>query len=680
MDRSRVNLPRAPRTPTLPGWLWPLLATLVAAILRLWALDRIPPGYHYDEAFEGLEAWKVLHNSAYRPIFFSGNFGVEPTFIYLTAGAFALFGAAPLVQRSMAGLVGILTVPLLYALGRELEREGAPPHSAFLAAWALAISYWHLTFSRVGIEPILVPLLLCLVLWAFQRGLRRGGWASFLSAGAAVGFGPYTYPAGRLIPLLYLILLAWLASCDRARWRAHWPRLLIGLIAATVVFAPLAWFWAGHPDLFLLRSRQVAAVGSQAAGSPLINGARTLGMFSVAGDADPRSNLPGRPALDWFIAPWFYLGGAVALARWRRPAGALPLSWGVILLLPTIFSDYAPHFRRAVGATPAVALLIGLGAAWVLDRARALQRPPADRPSPRRRGARLAPGLALVLIALTFLGSSWITARDYFLRWGNLPDLYYAYDVGLWDVGRYAASFPEDQLLYLTPRPATHTTLAFAWRGRQAPITFDGRAIFPFLPNAARPQHYLVIEHEDFRTSLLLYDLFPAAEVVRDFRDRAGALYARHYLVPAGTSPAALGAFPGGATWPGVTLHSYMLLPDDPRAGKVLYVRFFWSVGDPPPAGDWTTFLHLFSPDDPAHVIVGADARPGGGSYPTQRWHSGQMIVDEYQIPLPVDLSPGAYAIALGFYTADGQRLPVRDRAGKTADHCVLGPVQVSAP
>ncbi len=679
MDRSRVNLPHAPRTPTLPAWLWPLLTTLVAAILRLWALDRVPPGYHYDEAFEGLEAWKILQDLAYRPIFFAGNFGVEPTFIYLTAGAFALFGAAPTVQRSVAALVGTLAAPLLYALGRELEREGAPPHSALLAAWSLAISYWHLTFSRVGIEPILVPTLLCLVLWAFWRGLRRGGWGSFLIAGAAVGFGPYTYPAGRLIPLLYVILLVWLAVCDRARWRAHRPRLLISLIAAAVVFAPLAWFWANHPDLFLLRSRQVTVVGSQAADAPLTNVARTLGMFSVAGDADPRSNLPGRPALDWFIAPWLYLGSAVALARWRRPAGALPLSWGVILLLPTIFSDYAPHFRRAVGATPAIALLIGLGAAWLLDQARA-QRLLAARLPSLARAAWLAPGLALALIALTFLGSLWTTARDYFVRWGNLPDLYYAYDVGLWDLGRYAASFPEDRLLYLTPRPAAHTTLAFAWRGRQAPITFDGRAIFPFLPNAAQPQHYLVIEHEDFRTALLLHDLFPAAEVVRDFRDRAGALYARHYLVPAGATPVALGAVPSGAAWPGATLHSYTLLPEDPRAGGVLYVRLFWSVGDPAPAGDWTTFLHLFSPDDPTRVIVGADARPGGGSYPTQRWRSGQMIVDEYQIPLPGDLSAGVYAIALGFYMDDGQRLPVRERAGEEADHIVLSPVQVSAP
>ena len=42
-----------------------------------WQLDRIPPGFHYDEAFEALEAWRVLTQPGYHPIFFPGNFGLD---------------------------------------------------------------------------------------------------------------------------------------------------------------------------------------------------------------------------------------------------------------------------------------------------------------------------------------------------------------------------------------------------------------------------------------------------------------------------------------------------------------------------------------------------------------------------------------------------------------------------
>ncbi len=653
-------------------WLWALLITLGAALLRFWALDRIPPGYHFDEAFEGLEAWKVLTLPGYRPIFFPGNFGVEPAFIYLTSLAFSLAGATPTAQRAVAAVMGTLTVPALYALGRELERDGAPPGMALLAALALGTSYWHLTFSRVGIEPILVPLVVCWAFWALWRGMRTGEAWAFLMAGLAVGLGPYTYPAGRLIPLLYaLVLITW-GVFERSRLQARRSGVAFSLIVAALAFAPLAVHWAHHPDLLLLRSAQVAVMPGRAMGSLGENLLRALGMFSVAGDVDPRSNLPGRPALDGGIALWFYVGIGVALARWRRPAWALPLLWALVMVLTTVFSEFAPHFRRSLGAAPAVALLIGLGAAWAWRRAL------TDRSS-RSWGRLPLVGMA-GLIPVTFLGSLGLTARDYFIRWGGLPDLYYAYDVGLWDVGRYAAKFPEGELVYLTPRPADHATLAFAWRGHRPPITFDGRAVFPFRPEAPASQHYLVIEHEDFRTPMLIRDLFPGVEVVRDFRDRAGRVYARHYLVPAHVAPRPVTRQRANARWPGVTLISYSLLPPERRPGEVLYVRLLWAVGDPPPAGDWTTFIHLLDPKSPTRALVAADSRPGGGSYPTDRWQPGQWIVDEYQLPLPRGLAPGPYTVEIGFYTAGGERLPVWEEHGRLSDHVLLGPFEVVAP
>ena len=73
------------------SWLGLLVVVLVAALLRLWQIDVIPPGFHFDESFEGLEAWRILTDPAYRPIFLTGNFGVGPVNAYANALTFGLF-------------------------------------------------------------------------------------------------------------------------------------------------------------------------------------------------------------------------------------------------------------------------------------------------------------------------------------------------------------------------------------------------------------------------------------------------------------------------------------------------------------------------------------------------------------------------------------------------------------
>ena len=58
--------------------------------------------------------------------------------------------------------------------------------------------------------------------------------------------------------------------------------------------------------------------------------------------------------------------------------------------------------------------------------------------------------------------------------------------------------------------------------------------------------------------------------------------------------------------------------------------------------------------------ISGWDNPPLGGDYPTSAWDAGEVIADEYVIPVPAHALPGEYTIAVGMYDADtGERLPV---------------------
>jgi hypothetical protein len=85
----------------------------------------------------------------------------------------------------------------------------------------------------------------------------------------------------------------------------------------------------------------------------------------------------------------------------------------------------------------------------------------------------------------------------------------------------------------------------------------------------------------------------------------------------------------------------------------------------------YTVFTHLL---DPAGRKRGQrDSVPCGGQCPTTGWIEGEVLVDTYELSVEPGASPGAYAIAVGWYDAStGQRLSTGD-----TDHVLLSPIEV---
>lgn len=636
--------------------------------MRLWRIDSLPPGFHFDESFEGLEAWRILTDPAYRPVFLTGNFGVPPLNAYANAGMFALFQlfggeAGPTAMRVTAAVFGVLGVLAVFVLGRELRRlePSLSPALPYLAASVLAILRWHVHFSRMGIEPVMVPLAWAAALALLLHSWRTGSWLSALALGAVLAACLYTYQGAWIIPLLALFTAAHLALSDRPRLRARVPKLLAAAGLALLLALPLASFFLRNPDLLWLRPSQIAISGEQAAPTGFWQNAwATAKMFwplGATGDLDPRRNLPGAPALGLWLAAPFWIGLGMALWRVRRPAYSLLVVGLAGLVLPGVISEYAPHFHRILGAAAPAALLAALPLAWLWSKA-------AIRP------------LSSLLIALSMVAlltaAAIASARDYFVRWARLPELYHAFDAGLWELGQWIAAQPAETPIYLTPQPADHPTLAFAWRpgidSHGPPVSFDGRHIFPLQSGAnSALEQYAVVEHEDFRTPLLLPDVFPDATVSLELQDGAGRVDARVYARPAGSSPRYLPNQPLAAPLgDGIRLAGYEVIPETPEPGGLLFLRLLWAV-DAPPASDWTVFTHVIEPTQSAAagapspggaVRAGRDGPPGAGSLPTSRWQPGWLIIDEYQIDLPADLAPGLYGLEAGLYQASGQRLP----------------------
>ena len=123
-----------------------------------------------------------------------------------------------------------------------------------------------------------------------------------------------------------------------------------------------------------------------------------------------------------------------------------------------------------------------------------------------------------------------------------------------------------------------------------------------------------------------------------------------------------------------VTLVGYNL-EEQVRAGKKLDCILYWRV-EQPLSADYTVFNQLLGPD--GRLWGQWDSQPLGGDYPTSAWAVGEVIRDEYEIPVQENAPPGQYQLEVGMYLLDtGERLPVSGKGGPTGPRILLGPVEV---
>src|SRR3989344_2704196 len=85
-------------------------------------------------------------------------------------------------------IIGILTVAGLYLLTKALFEW----RLAAIASYLTAISFWHVSFSRMDSRAIIVPLILVFAFYFLWKGLKRGHLFDFIVAGVFGGLWVYT--------------------------------------------------------------------------------------------------------------------------------------------------------------------------------------------------------------------------------------------------------------------------------------------------------------------------------------------------------------------------------------------------------------------------------------------------------------------------------------------------------
>jgi hypothetical protein len=441
---------------------------VVAAILRLAALDRLPPAPYRDVA---ITAWDALLAAAGHPrLHFTLDEGLYADLLGIW---FRLFGAGDWTLRLQGALVGILTCAGTIRLGRRLGHPGAGLWAGFL----LAIWPWHVILSRSGFRVVLLPALLVFGFLFLVEGMEQGKTWRFAVAGGLFGLGLHVYPAARFAPFIVPFYLFGVLGKDTAAWRRAARPLLLLALSAGVVAAPMVLHYLRHPRDFVLANRVVwvfspALTPDQARGLFAESLLATAGMFHLRGDPNWRHNIAGAPMIDPLSGLLLLVGIAAAGAffvrredaRRERGTAALLLAWLPIMLLPTALSvEGVPHGLRAAGVLPAAALLCGLGGEAALG-------------AVTRRFGRGA-GRAILFTACVGL-AIWGGWR-FFGVWARSPELSAAHDGPFRAAARLLEEAPPGFGRYLVANGAG--TRIHGWPAEVYPYLFEMRASPPQL-------------------------------------------------------------------------------------------------------------------------------------------------------------------------------------------------------
>jgi 4-amino-4-deoxy-L-arabinose transferase-like glycosyltransferase len=361
---------------------------IAAALLRLYHLGEIPRGLFCDEAANGYDAYSLLktgrdlHGTSLPLLLNHHDIDhIEALYSYLSIPLVAIFGLSVFSTRLLAALVGTLTVASSYLAMRELLGR----HAGLVTAALLAVSPWHLLFSRNAFRAILVPLFIMVGLFLFLRALRKPPY--LLACALVAGLSLHTYSTMKaFVPLAFLVLGLFyhrevLASLRSGRAAVAWAAaaILLFVVLAFPIYA-LSFFGEGN-----LRFEQISVFTTPSPALAFLrNMSRHLSpdFLFGQGDASTRRSLPNFGQVLLVLAPFAALSTGLAafslvnqqaseITRGKRRELVVLLCLLVVGAVPaSLTSAKVPHALRAISALPFVETLAAAGIMLVCARAR----------------------------------------------------------------------------------------------------------------------------------------------------------------------------------------------------------------------------------------------------------------------------------------------------------------------
>lgn len=366
---------------------------LVASFLRLWQLGAIPPSPDWDEAALGYNAYSILQTGKDEygekfPVILKSFGDYKPAlYVYLAIPSIALFDLTTFAIRFPSAIFGIITIFTTYLFIRVLSKR---EDVALLSAFFLAISPWHIQFSRVAFETNIGLSLNVLAALFFVYGLRK---PLFLSLSALMlGLGLYAYQSEKVfVPLLFLILvIVFYQKLKAIPLKFHGAAIITGIIIA----APMVLALTQDASTTLGRAKGVSVFSAQSSAfdvntqkvlhdkargdviGQILDNRRIFYVRQVAenylshwdinwlfikGDIG-RHHAPGMGLLYLFELPLILMGiYALFFGKYPKDMKMLIILWFLIAPIPASVTTGVPHAVRTFNFLPTFQLFSALG-------------------------------------------------------------------------------------------------------------------------------------------------------------------------------------------------------------------------------------------------------------------------------------------------------------------------------
>lgn len=353
--------------------------TSIGLFLRFYKNSDSSVSLNIDEVSYGYSAYSILktgrdENGVFMPLIFrsTGDYK-NPVLIYSLVPSIAIFGLNEFSIRFTTALFGALTIPVFYLFLLSFTKSGK---IALIGSALLAVSPWHIFYSRFASDQLVALFLLILGMWFFQKMLTgQRIWAILASISLVLSM--YTYHTNRLFTPAFLLMVIILNIKNLAVKKGH---LVIFILIGLILLLPLVNLSIfGNANVrasmvFLAQdidyTRYVILDHIQRSGEIFLLFffwiKRYLNYFQpdflfFTGLNMTTPGILGLGVLHFFELPWLLLG-IIELIRKKIRNRLIIIVWIAIGLIPASITNNEQNTGRSLLILPMLILLVTLGA------------------------------------------------------------------------------------------------------------------------------------------------------------------------------------------------------------------------------------------------------------------------------------------------------------------------------
>ena len=351
-----------------------LLITLAGFVVRFYKLGDLPRVLDGDEGAVGLTAQLTKEGALSNPFALWDNFGA--LYLQLINFSLKIFGINAFALRLLPAIGGVLAIPSVYLLGRQIGgwRVG------LIAAFLIAFSHSHIHFSRIAsVAYIQGTWLAPLELYVLLSGLeKRQTWRTALSGVLlAIHFSIYLTAQVVAGMLVVFIVLGFSFYRDWFKFRLRQVFAFFGGFFITIL--PAGFYFMQNPGDFLNRLNKDGTFQSgwlqntvQITGQSVVEilfGRVTHAFLSLI--YYPAFDFYGSPApmLSMISTVIFLAGLGIVLWRLKHPAYLLlnGYFWAATVAIGIFAIPPSADSYRMLMALPAAMIMAAIGLEEILE-------------------------------------------------------------------------------------------------------------------------------------------------------------------------------------------------------------------------------------------------------------------------------------------------------------------------